>query len=122
MRSSLQRGFARSRWSWFTPTPTNPDWDWNHFKFQCNAGEYIAGVSHSTSTSALHTVMCCPGKVEPVVRCQTAVVATAADGTYWDWNPNFPKATCAAGAFVRGVSRSPATGRIHAVRCCKPAP
>jgi hypothetical protein len=104
------------------------DWDVFHYKGECAANEFVAGVAQ-TPAGALTHILCCPGTVRKQ-SCAAVVMdgkddreagAVAASG---DWDPFFYKGECGPGRYVAGVSRTVAAsattiaGAGHALYCC----
>ena len=104
----------------------NWDWDPGSYKTECNANEYVAGVSQWSGNGDLTKVLCCPAAVTHK-SCDTQVFYNSDSSAYSvpDWDPGYYKGQCPAGQYVAGVS-TPAysyvglTGAAHAVLCCSP--
>ena len=120
--------YARARPNWDNRGTTDNGWDWDpgNYKAECNANEYVAGVSQDDSSGVLNEILCCPTTVTHA-SCDVQVFVNGNSSAFSgdDWDPGYYKGMCPAGQYVAGVS-SPANsssgtiGGAHALLCCSP--
>jgi hypothetical protein len=102
------------------------DWDYGFTKDECNAGEYVQGVSQGsgqggTTSGYFDGILCCPGNVTHQI-CTSQAFGTGNSPAYGigpDWDPGFYKGVCPTGQYVAGVSRT-TSNAVHAILCCSP--
>ncbi|MBA3548525.1 MAG: hypothetical protein H0T76_18740 [Nannocystis sp.] len=107
----------------------NADWDFGHWKLECGADEYVAGVSQgaqvcNTGEGNFHGLVCAGGNAARLTqKCNTRVFngyndsrATLSSG---DWDKGAYKAECGTREYLAGVSVNPSTYRVHALLCCE---
>src|SRR5262249_15064492 len=107
-------------------TNVDGDWDPYYYKGECAAGEYVAGISQSTSLQ-IQSILCCPGQVTHA-NCAAKVFELQdgmEDHSVGDWDPGYYKGSCGTTngfpRYVAGVSRDTSnTGYPHAILCCSP--
>lgn len=103
------------------------DWDGGYYKGQCQANEYVAGISQSTAGNGVYSILCCAGNVAGT-SCLPQVMYNQngfeTGSIYWtnglDWDGGYWKGECAQGRYVAGVSRDPVGGFPHGILCCSP--
>lgn len=100
------------------------DWDPGSYKTECNANEYVAGVSQASGNGVVTSILCCPASVTHQ-SCDAQVFYNGDSSGYVppDWDSGYYKGQCPAGQYVAGIS-TPAyasvgiAGAAHAVLCC----
>ncbi len=127
------------------PWPDGTDWDFGSYKGECAQNMFVAGVAQKTTASAtphaLSHLLCCPHDPDTFdqATCRTLVVTAGGlvevGSVNFDWDPPVRNSSvvaedapnswfynyrfeCRLGAGLAGVSRDPATGALHAIRCC----
>jgi hypothetical protein len=98
------------------------DWDPGYYKGECARNQVLTGLSQDPNGGALNHLRCSPTNGKRAVNCRSLPFPAnnnqEAPGSGFDWAYGYYKAECSQGGAVAGVSRSPATGAIHAILCC----
>jgi hypothetical protein len=99
-------------------------WDSGSYKTECNANEYVAGISQASGNGVLTSVLCCPSGVTHK-KCDAQVFYGGDSAAYTapDWDPGYYKGQCQPGQYVAGISTPAYTsigtpGAAHAILCC----
>lgn len=124
LKSNDNRGDTDNGW----------DWDSGNYKLECASGEYVQGVSQSTS-GQLDGILCCPGQSYIGGRAQALQHRNCDAQVFYngpspadsgpDWDYGYYKGQCPGGQYVSGIS-SPAytsvgaIGAAHGLLCCSP--
>jgi hypothetical protein len=103
-------------------THVDYDWDPGTYKGECAPNEVMVGLSQSVSGGALLHARCAAAG-STAFNCQPLVFPGNDNnqeslGDPTDWAPGYFKTECARGRAVAGVSRTVATGAVHAILCC----
>jgi hypothetical protein len=96
------------------------DWDYGYFKGECPANAMVTGLSLASGGALSHVR--CSDTPAYATRCRALPFPSSDNretpNSVGDWAVGYYKAECASGSAITGVSRSVATGDVHAVLCC----
>jgi hypothetical protein len=118
--------YARTVENWDDRGDTDNGWDWDPgtYKTECEADEFVAGVSQFSGDGALTSILCCPAQVtHNSCDAQVFYNGDSQASVQPDWDVGFYKGQCPAGQYVAGIS-TPAyssigiPGAAHAILCC----
>jgi chitinase len=97
------------------------EWDSGYWKGSCSSGSVITGLSQHTNLSSAHAILCAPNST--FTGNLAATVYDVSNGDHrrasrlGDWDYGYAKSECGVGEYVSGISMSPSTKRLHALRC-----
>jgi len=102
--------------------PRLGDWDNGYYKSECHNGQYVSGISQSTS-GQIRGVRCAAGSLTNGGRnsCETRLVSGSDDrgnSSTGDWDSGYHKGECSANKIVYGVSVHPTSKKPHRILCC----
>jgi beta-glucanase (GH16 family) len=106
------------------PSPSRAgDWDNGYYKSECHNGQYVSGVSQTTS-GQIRGLRCAMGALTNSGRnnCETRLVSgpSTDDGndSTGDWDQGYYKGECWGGKIVYGVSVDVGSKKPHRILCC----
>jgi hypothetical protein len=96
------------------------DWDPGYFKGECLPNGMVTGLSLGSGGGLNHVR--CSSTPDSATNCRALPFPSSDNretpNSVSDWAVGYYKAECANGSAITGISRSVATGDVHAVLCC----